>query len=309
MLVGELDYCDPKLLKGVWVVTTTPGRSALNRNVGDGARLLGYVVVVTSLLDRLMHHGHLLKFWGQERALKEAAQRAKKGGPLATKDPLRQLGWAGLPRRHHAQAGKTVRKTLTRPYKVVYQLHSSRPCQVGILKMVTGGGVREHLKVSIGIGLTWSCVFILYYGLTHATLDGRAFVFPVFKPTNMLVLISAPMAQSAFYALARKNSWLLNIFLAISVLCCVVGWLSLNNDDGFRGYRFTYWHQGDLLCVHGCNDTWLFSGIVVVQGCILILSLSASERLWGSWRGVVWLLLVALLLWLLFTSCAIWLSM
>src|SRR5260370_26380850 len=88
--------------------------------------------------------------------------------------------------------------------------------------------VRERLKVLIGIGLTWACVFILYYGLTHATLDGRAFVFPVSQPWNLLILLSAPMAQSAFYILARKTSWLLNIYLAISALCCAIGWLNLS---------------------------------------------------------------------------------
>jgi hypothetical protein len=62
----------------------------------------------------------------------------------------------------------------------------------------------EHVKVLIGIGLTWACAFILYYGLSHATLDGRAFIFSAFQPGNLLILLSAPMAQSAFYVLARK---------------------------------------------------------------------------------------------------------
>jgi hypothetical protein len=169
--------------------------------------------------------------------------------------------------------------------------------------------VRENLKVLIGIGLTWACVFILYYGLTHATLDGWAFVFPVFQPATLLIFLSAPMAQSVFYTLARKTSWLLNIYLAISVLCCVIGWLHLTNDDGFRGYRFTYWHRGDLLCVQGCEDAWIFSCLVLLQGCILMSSSSVFEGFRGAWRGVVRLLLVASLLWLLLTSCAILMSM
>ena len=49
-----------------------------NRPVEDWARLLGDVVVVTPLLDRLMHHGHLLKFDGKSWRLKEAAARAAK---------------------------------------------------------------------------------------------------------------------------------------------------------------------------------------------------------------------------------------
>lgn len=46
-----------------------------NRVVEDWAKLLGDVVVVTPLLDRLMHHGHLLKFEGKSWRLKEAAAR------------------------------------------------------------------------------------------------------------------------------------------------------------------------------------------------------------------------------------------
>jgi hypothetical protein len=153
----------------------------------------------------------------------------------------------------------------------------------------------------LGIGLTWACVFILYYGLTHATLDGRAFIFPVFQPGHLLILLSAPMAQSAFYILARKTSWLLNIYLATAVLCCVIGWLHLTNDDGFRGYRFTYRHQGDLLCLQGCDDTWIFSSLILVQGCI--------SMLWDVWRGAMRLFFVTVLLWLLLTSYATLMSM
>jgi DNA replication protein DnaC len=46
-----------------------------NRVIEDWAKLLGDVVVVTPLLDRLMHHGHLLKFEGKSWRLREAANR------------------------------------------------------------------------------------------------------------------------------------------------------------------------------------------------------------------------------------------
>jgi len=49
-----------------------------NRPFDDWARLLGDTVVVTPLLDRLMHHGHLLKFEGKSWRLKEAAARVAK---------------------------------------------------------------------------------------------------------------------------------------------------------------------------------------------------------------------------------------
>ena len=46
-----------------------------NRPLEDWAKLLGDVVVVAPLLDRLMHHGHLLKFEGKSWRLREAASR------------------------------------------------------------------------------------------------------------------------------------------------------------------------------------------------------------------------------------------
>ena len=49
-----------------------------NRPVEDWPTLLGDVVVVAPLLDRLMHHGHLLKFEGRSWRLKEAAARVAK---------------------------------------------------------------------------------------------------------------------------------------------------------------------------------------------------------------------------------------
>lgn len=49
-----------------------------NRPLDDWPKLLGDVVVVTPLLDRLMHHGHLLKFEGKSWRLKEAASRVAK---------------------------------------------------------------------------------------------------------------------------------------------------------------------------------------------------------------------------------------
>ena len=49
-----------------------------NRPLDDWTRLLGDVVVVTPILDRLMHHGHLLKFEGKSWRLKESATRVAK---------------------------------------------------------------------------------------------------------------------------------------------------------------------------------------------------------------------------------------
>lgn len=48
-----------------------------NRSIEDWPKLLD-VVVVTPLLDRLMHRGHLLKFEGKSWRLKEAAERVAK---------------------------------------------------------------------------------------------------------------------------------------------------------------------------------------------------------------------------------------
>ena len=49
-----------------------------NRPLDDWPTLLGDLVVVTPLLDRLMHHGHLLKFDGKSWRLKESTARLAK---------------------------------------------------------------------------------------------------------------------------------------------------------------------------------------------------------------------------------------
>jgi transposase len=53
------------------------------RDIDDWAKLLGDAVIVTPLLDRLMHHGHLLKFIGKSWRLKESAERLAKGRQTA----------------------------------------------------------------------------------------------------------------------------------------------------------------------------------------------------------------------------------
>jgi len=54
-----------------------------NREIDDWAKLLGDAVIVAPLLDRLMHHGHLLKFVGKSWRLKESVERLAKGRQTA----------------------------------------------------------------------------------------------------------------------------------------------------------------------------------------------------------------------------------
>jgi DNA replication protein DnaC len=54
-----------------------------NREIEDWGKLLGDVVIVTPLLDRLMHHGNLLKFAGKSWRLKESADRLAKSRQTA----------------------------------------------------------------------------------------------------------------------------------------------------------------------------------------------------------------------------------
>jgi DNA replication protein DnaC len=63
----ELDRRRSRLLERRFALSGLPARKEL---LGD--------VVVTPLLDRLMHHSHLLKFEGKSSRLKEAATRVAK---------------------------------------------------------------------------------------------------------------------------------------------------------------------------------------------------------------------------------------
>jgi DNA replication protein DnaC len=47
--------------------------SALNRPVDDWGKLLGDVAAVTAMLDRLLHHGHVLKCGPRSWRTKTAA--------------------------------------------------------------------------------------------------------------------------------------------------------------------------------------------------------------------------------------------
>jgi hypothetical protein len=154
-------------------------------------------------------------------------------------------------------------------------------------------------KVSLGIGLTWACAFVFSYGLSHATLDDEPLVFPTFQGDNFWFFIAAPIAQSAFYILARKVSWLLNIYIAISALCFAIFLYDLETDGG---YRFTYWHQGDYECLHGCHDHWIFGWLVFLQGCTLMFTSSAFDDASGLWRAGLRVGLAALLCWVFLTS-------
>jgi hypothetical protein len=163
----------------------------------------------------------------------------------------------------------------------------------------------KYLKAPLGIGLTWACAFIFSYGLSHATLDREPLVYPTFQGTNLWAFIAAPVAQSAFYILARKTSWLLNIYIAISALCFIVFLFNLTTDGG---YRFTYWHQGDYECVHGCDDTWIFGWLAFLQGSVLMFTSSAFDDFSGFWRAVLRVVLLAVLSWLFVASLAIMIS-
>lgn len=54
-----------------------------NRPIDDWGQILGDVVLVAPLLDRLMHHGHLLKFEGKSWRLKHAAEQLAKQNQTA----------------------------------------------------------------------------------------------------------------------------------------------------------------------------------------------------------------------------------
>jgi DNA replication protein DnaC len=47
-----------------------------NRIIDDWGKILGDQTVASAILDRLLHHGHLLRFEGKSFRLKQAAERA-----------------------------------------------------------------------------------------------------------------------------------------------------------------------------------------------------------------------------------------
>jgi hypothetical protein len=66
-----------------------------NRSIDDWGLLMGDVVVVAPLLDRLMHHGHILKFDGKNWRLKEVAERMAQSPSVFSAN--RDQGWKRRP--------------------------------------------------------------------------------------------------------------------------------------------------------------------------------------------------------------------
>lgn len=57
----------------IWLVKSTMITS--NRPIEDWGKLLGDNAAASAILDRLLHHSHLLKFEGKSYRLKEASKR------------------------------------------------------------------------------------------------------------------------------------------------------------------------------------------------------------------------------------------
>jgi hypothetical protein len=65
-----------------------------NRPIEDWGKLLGDNAAASVILDRLMHHGHLLKFEGKSYRLKEASKRLALEKKKTELPPvLPTLGW------------------------------------------------------------------------------------------------------------------------------------------------------------------------------------------------------------------------
>lgn len=152
----------------------------------------------------------------------------------------------------------------------------------------------NYLKVSLGIGLTWASAFIFSYGLSHATLDHEPLVYPTFQGNNFWFFIAAPIAQSAFYILARRVSWLLNIYIAISALCFTVFLYNLLSLRLLASRRLRVSPR-----MRRCLD---FGWLVFLQGGTLMLTSSAFDDVSGWWRAGLRAVLLALLCWVFLSS-------
>ena len=75
--MGNVSFCSIARILGVSDVAVLNWVRDAARNIPEPSTKAD-VVVVTPLLDRLMHHGHLLKFEGKSWRLKESAARLAK---------------------------------------------------------------------------------------------------------------------------------------------------------------------------------------------------------------------------------------
>jgi hypothetical protein len=131
--------------------------------------------------------------------------------------------------------------------------------------------VRDYetaIRLSIAYASISVGTVLLLAGITNTTADGEPFSFPIWNSLNFPILLTPSLAAMIYLFLGKKLrvlSWLFTAFC-----CCWVYYTySIYASDGFK---FQYWHQGDVVC-NSCDTVYFL--------------LSAATVIYGLWGGAM----------------------
>jgi hypothetical protein len=139
-------------------------------------------------------------------------------------------------------------------------------------------GYEAAIRLSVAYTSIAVGTVILLTGMTNSTADGEPFSYPIWNGLNLLIL-TMPSLAAMIYLYLGKNlklpSWFFTAF------CCY--WAcDVCNIYKNGGFKFIYWHQGDVAC-ETCYAAYLsLSSATIIFGLcgfiIIIMRLRHSAR-------------------------------
>ena len=172
------------------------------------------------------------------------------------------------------------------------------------LAMLTKRDFEAAIRICIASAALIAGTHFLFAGMENATADGQPFSYGIWEHSNFLAW-SAPSQVAIIYLLLGKNlrilSWLATAFY--------IYWaFSVFDNYTNKSFKFTYWHQGDVVCNACDGNFFTLAAAVAVFG---ICALALIEMRLGPGQKVSKIRLwigVAAAIWLLFSAFAILIS-
>jgi hypothetical protein len=144
--------------------------------------------------------------------------------------------------------------------------------------MLPTRGYEAAIRLSVAYTSIAVGTAILLTGMTNSTADGQPFSYPIWHGLNLLIL-TMPSLAAMIYLYIGNNfklpSWLFTTF------CCY--WAcNVYNIYKNGGFKFIYWHQGDVAC-ETCYEVYLsLSCATIIFGLcgffIIVMRMRHSAR-------------------------------
>jgi hypothetical protein len=144
--------------------------------------------------------------------------------------------------------------------------------------MLPTGRYEAAIRLSVAYTSIAVGTVILFTGMTNSTADGEPFSYPIWNGLNLLILTMPSLAGMSYLYLGKHFkvlSWLFTSF------CCYWAY-NVYNIYKNGGFKFSYWHQGDVAC-ETCYEVYLsLSAATILFGLcsfiIIVMRLRHSAR-------------------------------